>query len=563
MSTFRWLRLLTVAGLVLFAGRLGADEPVKAPQKTYLGKTAKQWAARLTDKEWGERWWAAHALAEIGPPAKDAVPDLIKALKDPEHFVRGAAARALGSIGPAAVDALPALAAMLEDPSYVTHPHALKALRLIGPVSKDAAELFVRQLCDEDVKIRNNSLEAFRRAGKAGKPAVPALIALFKAKKDREKLYVAQALLAIGPAASEAASVLSDYMADNHYLIATLKKAGGPLILSPNGKILATSGEKGVMLWDVGTWTERATLAGAAFPAFFSPNGKLIATAGGSRKVKIWDTATGKEGTVIESDEVVGFNSDSTALVTSTFKDPPPNETIVDAFKNGLPIEDKLWDVATGKELATPKNKEGASKCVVVRQLRLDHQPGGPRKQTLELELGKGAIPLDFGGPEDLYVSTADGKKWASVRVIAGWLFGHRDNKITLSATKDRKESVLETGYMALLCLVFSPDGQTLLCAGSSHPITSKSPRGTLTLWDAVSAKEIAEFYVAGESIDYLAFNPEGNILFIGAKDGIQLWDAVKLLRRKTAKRSTDEREAYEKLWADVADFLRKVQEKK
>jgi hypothetical protein len=154
MSTFRWLRILTVAGLLSGAAWLDADEPVKAPKETYRGKTAKQWAARLTDKDWGERWWAAEAIAEIGPPAKEVVPDLIKALKDPEHFVRGAAARALGSIGPAAVEAVPALAAMLEDPSYVTTPHALKALRLIGPVSKDAVGVFVRQLCDEDVFIR-------------------------------------------------------------------------------------------------------------------------------------------------------------------------------------------------------------------------------------------------------------------------------------------------------------------------------------------------------------------------------------------------------------------------
>src|SRR5215471_766952 len=100
MSTLRWLPLLTVAGLALAAARLDADEPVKAPRESYRGKTAKQWAAKLTDQDWGERWWAAEALAEIGPPAKDVVPALIKTLNDPEHFVRGSAAKALGRIGP-------------------------------------------------------------------------------------------------------------------------------------------------------------------------------------------------------------------------------------------------------------------------------------------------------------------------------------------------------------------------------------------------------------------------------------------------------------------------------
>jgi WD40 repeat protein len=501
------------------------------------------------------------------------VPDLIKALKDPEQFVRGAAARALGSIGPAAVEAVPALAAMLEDPSYVTTPHALKALRVIGPVSKDAAEVFVRQLCDEDAKIRDNSLEAFRHAGKAGKPAVPALIALFKAKKDREKLYVAQALLAIGPAASEAASVLSDYMAEERNVIATLKKAGGPLILSPNGKILATSGEKGVMLWDVRTWKERATLAGTTFPAFFSPNGELIATAGGSRKVKIWNVATGKDGAVIESDEVIGFGSDSTTLATMTYEE---STNADDLLKNGIPVEVRVWDVATGKEPATPKNKEGASKCVIVRQRRLDDRPGSPRKESYEEHPGKGAIPLRFGGLEGLEVSTADGKCCATVRCKPNDFFifapGPFEDKIAVNNFATKIESVLEV-HSEVTCLAFSPDGKTLLSADMS---------GTLKLWDVVSAKETASFQVKGKPIDYLALSPDGKIIFVGATDldrasakrfsrydlvgatdEIQIWDAVKLLQRKTAKRSADEQKAFDKLWAEVADFLRKVEARK
>jgi uncharacterized protein (TIGR03067 family) len=215
MSTLRWLRLLTVAGPVLFAGRLGADEPVKAPQKTYLGKTAKQWAARLTDKEWGERWWAAEALAEIGPPAKDAVPDLIKALKDPEHFVRGAAARALGSIGPAAADAVPALALMLDEVSLLTRPYALKALKEIGLSSKGAAEVFVKLLGDEDEKVRSIALEAFRRAGAAGKPAIPALVAVLGKKDTRAKPTALEALIAIGPADAETTKVVVNLLQDS------------------------------------------------------------------------------------------------------------------------------------------------------------------------------------------------------------------------------------------------------------------------------------------------------------------------------------------------------------
>jgi hypothetical protein len=62
------------------------------------------------------RAWAAHALAEIGPDAKQAVPILIQMLKDPKEGPRNTSAMALGRIGAAAKTALPALREALKDP---------------------------------------------------------------------------------------------------------------------------------------------------------------------------------------------------------------------------------------------------------------------------------------------------------------------------------------------------------------------------------------------------------------------------------------------------------------
>jgi HEAT repeat protein len=58
-------------------------------------------------------------IAIAGPEVKEAVPDLIKALRDKEgnYQVRVAAATALGQIGSAAAEAIPALKeAMMNDP---------------------------------------------------------------------------------------------------------------------------------------------------------------------------------------------------------------------------------------------------------------------------------------------------------------------------------------------------------------------------------------------------------------------------------------------------------------
>ena len=62
-------------------------------QQSYLGVATADWVAALKSSDPLERRLAAHALAEIGPAAREAVPALIEALRDPESFVRVWAAR--------------------------------------------------------------------------------------------------------------------------------------------------------------------------------------------------------------------------------------------------------------------------------------------------------------------------------------------------------------------------------------------------------------------------------------------------------------------------------------
>ncbi len=82
---------------------------------------------------------ADDAVRLIGPEAKDAVPALIAALKDPDEKVRERAAESLDRIGPAAKDAVPALIAALKDSNEDVRNKAAGALRRIDPTAKEAA----------------------------------------------------------------------------------------------------------------------------------------------------------------------------------------------------------------------------------------------------------------------------------------------------------------------------------------------------------------------------------------------------------------------------------------
>jgi hypothetical protein len=84
------VRIATAVALLSVAG-CGANR-VEYSVST-LQKTLQE------DKDPNMRYWAAQSLGKFGPEAKEAVPNLIAALKDESPLVKSGAAFALGEIG--------------------------------------------------------------------------------------------------------------------------------------------------------------------------------------------------------------------------------------------------------------------------------------------------------------------------------------------------------------------------------------------------------------------------------------------------------------------------------
>jgi HEAT repeat protein len=144
-------------------------------QPSYLGVRTANWIAALKSSDPMERRLAAHALAEIGGMAREAVPALTEALRGSVSFVRVWAAAALARIEPENAYAIPALLAGTGDETYFVRSLAAWHLGRLGPQHPgiEAVMPELRKLLnDNDPSVHAEALVALGNlAGKGAPPA--------------------------------------------------------------------------------------------------------------------------------------------------------------------------------------------------------------------------------------------------------------------------------------------------------------------------------------------------------------------------------------------------------
>ena len=123
----------------------------------------------------GSREEAAYALELLGPQARSAVPELIKAIQDKDLFVRRRVAKALGRIGPEARDAVPFLEAALGDEH--NYQHTLLALEKLEGKGQKLLQTAIREKQYSEVAFLSE-------LGIRSDGAVPSLIEALKAKDN-------------------------------------------------------------------------------------------------------------------------------------------------------------------------------------------------------------------------------------------------------------------------------------------------------------------------------------------------------------------------------------------
>jgi len=126
--------------------------------------------AQLNRPEAVERTQAAMELALYGATAAEAIPALIRALRDSEASVRVAAARGIQGVGFVArvEETAPGLLQALEDPAALVRAEAARALAEIGPLGPHESQTIAalqKLLADTDPRVREAAAESLSYLG--------------------------------------------------------------------------------------------------------------------------------------------------------------------------------------------------------------------------------------------------------------------------------------------------------------------------------------------------------------------------------------------------------------
>jgi HEAT repeat protein len=200
--------------------------------------------AAVSDRNQQARLAAIDALEMLDPASIDelsknketavliqnAVRALVKALRDPSHFVRWSAARTLGKMqqGQMAAEIVPGLIPLLEEDDLDVALAGATALDRLGPAAAPAVPALARTVGRGDEELRVAALQALLSIGRAAVTALPAVIDTLKDKDPRVRKAGATLLSKTGSLGRPAIPALRKALADPD---AEVRKAASDALL--------------------------------------------------------------------------------------------------------------------------------------------------------------------------------------------------------------------------------------------------------------------------------------------------------------------------------------------
>lgn len=322
------------------------------------------------------------------------------------------------------------------------------------------------------------------------------------------------------------------------------------LAIRPDGKEVASADESGVIrVWPLGSVDEHSTSNEAmdvVWSIAISPSGAKYAAAGADRMIRVYDSTTGEllqtlKGhqsaittlTFLNDDSLASGGGDRTAYIWNLKSDSTPrpiagHKSVVlsmisrqagkQLITGSADRTVKLWDVATGKVIASYDAKSAVSSVSATREgtrivigtldgwvTLLDVTDSGFKRisSTAAHSAGTAAVAIRPDGREVVSVG-GDG-------LVRVWTFGANDE----FARKDMYEATINpNGNIAFLlsCATYSPDGKFFAVAGQE---------GLIRIYDVNLRRETRALRGHSDWISNIVYAPDSKTVISAGVDQI------------------------------------------
>ncbi len=279
---------------------------------------------------------------------------------------------------------------------------------------------------------------------------------------------------------------------------------GDRIVLSPDGKTLASWEGRTVRFWDTATAKERVLLpdghSQTVWQLAFTPDGKMLVSASNDGSINLWDPMTGKKLHGVRPDYPhylvrFAFALGGKALVVRG----------LDRFST--------WDLATGKELHSRENnplamRDWAHDFEVSPDGRLLAWAPGRKIRLADIATGKELEGFDDNIPRGLAFSP-DGKLLAQVKEDGGSGTG-RCTVFFWDLDSRRVQQNLPVSCLSFPRVRFLADSRVLATEDDAG----------VRFWDVASGKELRR--IAGRR--WVGFSPDDKRIIVGTVTGQVLY---------------------------------------